>query len=159
MLWVQSHTPAVAAPTSTGGGSCSARVLLCCQRPWLPYVRPTLLKKQYKPQRNMFTESIEQVLRWQGAISMTARLSNIVVPIAFSAKPPRWSGKTCVMRTLVLALTTLTPTPILSGCAAGVDVLPVFRLLCAQVAASCNGLAHALELRQGLKYVRHCRHR
>ena len=34
------------------------------------------------------------------------------------------------------------------------DVLPIFRLLYAQVAASCNGLAHALELRRGLKYVR-----
>jgi len=35
-----------------------------------------------------------------------------------------------------------------------VDVLPIFRLLYAQVAASCNGLAHAIELRQGLKFVR-----
>jgi len=52
----------------------------------------------------------------------------------------------------VLALT-LTSTLTLFDCAAGVDVLPVFRLLYAQVAASCNGLAHALELRQGLKYV------
>ena len=38
-------------------------------------------------------------------------------------------------------------------CATGVDVLPIFRLLYAQVAASCNGLAHALELRRGLKFV------
>ncbi len=40
------------------------------------------------------------------------------------------------------------------ACAAGVDVLPIFRLLYAQVAASCNGIANALELRQGLKFVR-----
>ena len=49
---------------------------------------------------------------------------------------------------------TLNSTLTLFDFAAGVDVLPVFRLLYAQVAASCNGLAHALELRQGLKFVR-----
>ena len=37
---------------------------------------------------------------------------------------------------------------------AGVDVLPLFRLLYAQVAASCSALATALQLRKGLKHVR-----
>ncbi len=36
----------------------------------------------------------------------------------------------------------------------GVDVLPLFRLLYAQVAASCGALATALQLRKGLKHVR-----
>ncbi len=34
------------------------------------------------------------------------------------------------------------------------DVLPLFRLLYAQVAASCSALATALQLRKGLKHVR-----
>ena len=45
-------------------------------------------------------------------------------------------------------------TPLICPVLAGVDVLPLFRLLYAQVAASCSALATALQLRKGLKHVR-----
>ncbi len=95
MLWVQSHATADAAPTDPYGGSWfSARVLVCCQRPWLSCVGPTLLKSSTSP--NAATRSLKGALHRAGLAiegrSHYDRPSLEYNCADLSAKSPPWTG-------------------------------------------------------------------